>query len=103
MAAARLSAAALKPTVTFVMACAARTPEAGVTSSQVAGLMADQVNEDALELVRTKPWVLGLNGPPTAPADVKPAEGVMPNESGAPTIALMRLWPLGVPHPVQRS
>ncbi len=44
----------------------------------------------------------GLKGPPTGPLKITPLPGVIRNGSGMAR-AVIRLLPVGVPQPVQRS
>jgi len=54
------------------------------------------------KFVKMYVWLTSQNGPPTGPPDVNPFNGVIFNDSGVAK-AVIRLLPLGVPHPVHRS
>src|ERR1700733_9435639 len=72
------------------------------TSSQEAELASVQVKELVPVLVTEKFCVVMVNGPLNPPMEVKPPDGVMRRDSGFAS-ALIKFWPTGVPHPVQRS
>src|ERR1039458_4086638 len=86
----------------FVVPCAASVPLLAETVSHASASPSDQARLSAPEFVSVTLQFVGVNGPPTRPLDDKLVGDTTPKLSGMVS-ALMRLVPVGVPQPVQRS
>src|SRR5208282_2640548 len=100
----KLFATGLRLIVTVVLAPALKLPEVEETVSQLEMLTRLQFKDFEPTFFSVLVWEVTENGPPPGPKAVKPSGGVMRRLSnGGDRSAGIRLAPLGVPKPVQRS